>query len=546
MKLARRLFFVALTVSLMFESGGGFALQQIGWYIQQDLKKWLPLGIPFSLLELCLIASAALWLARTPGEKRRYHFQPGRALIPMLCFAGALAVGVLWGLFRSGDNLTFALFEIRAPAIMVFGYLLVGMLLHDEEDLNHLVWCVLIACTYLTLDNLQYYFLVLQSVGITDLAYDHDDSVVLGFGFVLCLAILAFGGTRAQRRYALILPPVIIFCLMLMQRRAAFAVLAVGIIAMAIVYYRLRPKLFWRVIPPLALLLALYLAAFWNNTSIVGQPARAIRSMYSPDPRDASSNLYRDTERSDILANIATSRYLGLGFGQEYIFYYPLPDVGGFWPFWRYTSHNSVLWLWMDGGIPVFLTFWWVAGSGAYAGGQELALRRKAWSKTRTRLRKAGRLGNRSDVATPHVGETAQLQSRMARTRHEPPNDGAAEHIPAPQTRRQARLLRHGVNSTSTAVLAAGMCLIIMHVTYSYVELGMQSGRLMLVLGVMLGVLGRTFAPRLKRSVRRMGEARSLVVASESAGPAGMTPPDSSVTGVQAREYLASVGERRP
>ncbi len=69
-------------------------------------------------------------------------------------------------------------------------------------------------------------------------------------------------------------------------------------------------------------------------------------------------------------------------------------------------------------------------------------------------------------------------------------------------------LSRLGPAGPSTALLAAGICLIAMQVTYSYVELGIESGRLMLLLGVMLGILGRTYAPRPPR-VRRPRWRRS-------------------------------------
>ena len=60
---------------------------------------------------------------------------------------------------------------------------------------------------------------------------------------------------------------------------------------------------------------ALYFPAFWNNDSTAGQPARAIHSAIAPDPRDASSDLYRTQEDANLLFNIRRSNDLGTGFG---------------------------------------------------------------------------------------------------------------------------------------------------------------------------------------------------------------------------------------
>ena len=47
---------------------------------------------------------------------------------------------------------------------------------------------------------------------------------------------------------------------------------------------------------------AVYLPLFWNNVGLLGQPARAIRSISQPDERDAASNLYRDIEKINVQA----------------------------------------------------------------------------------------------------------------------------------------------------------------------------------------------------------------------------------------------------
>ncbi|HEU5348460.1 MAG TPA: O-antigen ligase family protein, partial [Ktedonobacterales bacterium] len=400
MKFARRLFLIIFTVSALLGSGGTFAdpFALLGWDINADLKSWTPLPIAFTSLEIGLIVVAVVWLLRDAAQKRKHPFVPGALFGPMLWLCAALVVGVLWGMLRGSVSTTIVGFELRGFAMLVMGYLMVGMLLRDERDLAMVVRGTLIACTGLALDNLYRFYVVLGSHIPNDLAYDHDDSVVLGFGFILCLALLAFRGTRGQRLWAGLLLPLTIWCMMIMQRRAAFAVLGIGCVILAILLYRLRPKVFWRTVPVLSLILGAYLVVFWHSESTIGQPARAISSLFSPDPRDAASNQYRDIERIDIINNIRSSRVLGLGFGQAYTMYWPLPDLS-FWPFWHFETHNSDLWIWMDGGVPVFFTFWLVIGIGSYVGGRELARRREEWSLAQVGLR---RRGNRRVVGVGH------------------------------------------------------------------------------------------------------------------------------------------------
>jgi hypothetical protein len=495
-KISRRLFLLTFVLALMFEAlpYSGDVLANLGWYLHQDLKKWLPIGIPLSLMEIMLIAVAICWLLRGRSDRRTLRYRRGRLTLPIVAFGAAAALGVLWGLMRGSDNLTFALFEVRGMGILIFAYVLVGMLFRDDDELVPLIWCSLLACTLLAVQDIYRYYFIANRIISTDFLFEHEDSLILGFGAVLCLALLAFEGTRALRWTSAVLFPVFLICLALMRRRAAWPVLVVGLIILAIILLRARPKVFWRFVPIIAVLSVGYLAIFWNATGTLGQPARAIRSQISPDPRDASSDLYRQIEHYDIVANIRSSRVLGLGFGQPYVFYVGLPDLS-FWPFWHYESHNSMLWLWMDGGIPVFFTFLWLAGAGLAAGGQELTARREAWAPRRM-PRSRARAG-RSASAT-REGGPASPRSQQERQ---------GVMIAATPERTAAAVPVAKARNASTALLAAAICFIPMQIVYSYVDLGLINPRDMLLYGVALGITGRSFASRAaaKRAARVHG-----------------------------------------
>jgi hypothetical protein len=108
---------------------------------------------------------------------------------------------------------------------------------------------------------------------------------------------------------------------------------------------------------------AIYMPIFWNNTSMLGQPARAVRSLSSPDPRDAGSNLYRDLELINVRTTIKANGLLGVGFGNQFYFVVNMPDLS-WWPFWHYEPHHNILWIWLKMGAIGFIVFFTLMGSG--------------------------------------------------------------------------------------------------------------------------------------------------------------------------------------
>ncbi|HVD30214.1 MAG TPA: hypothetical protein VNE19_00700, partial [Methylomirabilota bacterium] len=53
---------------------------------------------------------------------------------------------------------------------------------------------------------------------------------------------------------------------------------------------------------------------------------------------------------------------LGVGFGREFIMVATLADLS-WWPFWRFETHNNVLWMWLKTGAVGYAIFWFLMGS---------------------------------------------------------------------------------------------------------------------------------------------------------------------------------------
>ena len=373
MGFAKKLFFITLFISILMEEAttskdpwsGNFA-----WYFHADLKSWLPqTSIPLTPIEIAILLIFFIWAMGGP-RNRHFRFERGLLFWPIIGLAGLLLFGFFWGATKSGSDLTVGLWEIRSLAFVVLTYFLVGILFTHRRDLDTVTWVILISTALLGIECIIRYIFFLPGHVVGDLDYDHVDANLLGFAVIFSIAMLLLGSTRRQKLFALLSIPLDGVAMALTHRRTGFGALAVGLVFLAIILFRANRPLFLKIVPVTALLLCIYLGAEWNcSYGTLCQPARAITSQIHPDPRDASSNLYRIMERNDLIINIQANTLTGRGFGNPFVFYIPLPSLS-FWRFWQYTSHNAILWIWVKAGMFGFLAFWWLIASGLFRSGR--------------------------------------------------------------------------------------------------------------------------------------------------------------------------------
>lgn len=372
MGFAKKLFF-ALLIVVIIENAATTSdpWANFAWYLGADLKSWLPqTGIPLNPLEMTALIILLVWAMRGRRD-RRFHFERGLLFWPVVAFSVMLLVSLLWGAIQSGSNFTVALWEIRALGLGVAAYFLVGILFTHRRDLDTLTWVILIATLLLGIEDIIRYEFFLPGHNVGDLSYDHPDATLLACALLLSLGMLLLGSTRRQRLFVLFSLPIDVIAIMVTHRRAGFAALAIGLVFLAVILLRVNKQLFFKIVPVTALFLTMYVAVEWNcnSSSALCQPARALTSQINPDPRDAASDDYRNTENFDLIVNIQVNSFTGLGFGRPYIFYEPLPNES-FWPFWHYTPHDEILWVWVKMGIVGFIAFWWLIASALYRSGR--------------------------------------------------------------------------------------------------------------------------------------------------------------------------------
>jgi hypothetical protein len=201
---------------------------------------------------------------------------------------------------------------------------------------------------------------------------EHGLSIRYNVFFVILIAAWMFQGSPIKRVIMPFFLPFVLLSYAANNRRASFIAMAIALLIFAFVLYRFDRKRFWLIVPFCALFSMAYIGVFWNSSGAIGAPAKAIRSVIGqPDPRDASSNVYRLQENINILFTIKSSPIFGVGFGQKFFILVPMADIS-FFEWWQYITHNSILWIWLKTGVGGFISMLVMIGLSIAAGARTL------------------------------------------------------------------------------------------------------------------------------------------------------------------------------
>jgi hypothetical protein len=351
-----------LAMVTFFESQARFDLLMLpGRYLYVGLSAMgLPGGV-ISPLELILMLILLPWAVRM-GIERRDAFRGGALGKPMLLFALALVAGFVRGV-AEGGSAYIGFWECRSLAYIVICYVAAANLIRTPWHLRGVLTVLLFTPSLFAVVGI-YRKLYLVDAGIIsgDLVFEHDDPIFMGATLLLVAAQQIFGAPRWRRWVGLAFVPIVAFTILATERRAGQIGLAIAFVALLMVLAAVRRRTCMIGVTVLVLGLSIYLPLFWNSSSVLGQPARAVRSLVDPSERDAASNEYRVLEKFNVTATIAANPMLGVGFGREYLFVVPMPEISD-WPFLRYEPHHNIFWVWLKLGATGFVIFWVLFGT---------------------------------------------------------------------------------------------------------------------------------------------------------------------------------------
>lgn len=297
--------------------------------------------------------------------KRQKLLHGGELFLPFLFLLLCVAWGIVHGLTTGGD-LKIIVNEVRSFWYLFLGYILAYNLIRTKTHLRYFFWFVILCAGIKALEGVYIYIFIIHG----DLASHHDIMAheESFFWISTLLLIILFSlhfRYRPQFYTALALIPFLLIALVANNRRADFIALLVGVLIAWVLIFVVKPegrKSLVIVLIVFALLGVTYVAAFSNGQGGLSEPARAIVSVFHPDPSDAASNLYRDIEDFDLKYTVKLNP-LGLGFGKQFLQPILLPDISGLDIYYLYIPHNTIYWVWMRLGPIGYLALWYLFGA---------------------------------------------------------------------------------------------------------------------------------------------------------------------------------------
>jgi O-antigen ligase len=359
--------YVLLALVTLFESVSADPLMRIGYYLPLQLDKLVNssssgTGVLVNPFEVLLLFILIVYLAQGIA-RREFNFQRGRFWWPMMLFLVSLIGGLVHGAM-SGD-LRIGLWESRFLFYMVVCYVLAANTIRTTRHLAVLTGLILICNAAFSVEGAVRHVVFAKTLpDLTgDGQFEHVDVIFLGLLLVLVLIQNVFGAPRWQRIFGLLVAaPITTYTLLASERRAGYIAVIIALLVCTLVFFFAHRKAFVIIGGGLLIVGSVYMGLFWNSNGLLGQPARAVKSISAPDERDAASNFYRDLERINVQAAIASNPLLGLGFGEQFPFVVPMPSLD-WWAFWHYEPHHNILWVWLKTGAIGFIIFFTLVGS---------------------------------------------------------------------------------------------------------------------------------------------------------------------------------------
>ncbi len=295
------------------------------------------------------------------GLLRRQKTLRGGALLPAYLF---LMLCVLWGIVHGlmgSGNIKIMVNEVRPFWYLFLGYVLGYNLVHSKKQIYLFFWFVIIGAGIKAFEGCYIYVFILHMKldGINEIM-SHEDSY---FWCAILLLIVLFS---LHHRYwpqfatSLALLPFLLVALVANNRRTDFGALMLAVLVAWLLLFLIRPearKSLTLVLVITVLVVGAYVAAFGNQNGGFSLPARAVLSLFHPDPRDAASNAYRAIEDYDLQYTVHQNP-LGLGFGKPFLEPILLPNILSIDPVYLFIPHNTIYWVWMRLGPIGYVALW--------------------------------------------------------------------------------------------------------------------------------------------------------------------------------------------
>ncbi len=231
-------------------------------------------GSGINLFEVLLGLILIVWLMKGAlrGSLRLPHSGLSRCIVALL-----LLVLFGFGLGLShGGSFRWAMWEVRPWIYLGAMFWISTSMLNTRRALRAVLWTLVLGSGFKALQGIKIWIPARHLTPRPEAILAHEEAFFFGLFVFLTLGLWVFEQRGALRVTATALLPVVLLANLANSRRNAWAILALGLVAMIVVAYRVLPhrrRLLRRLGVVLLIGSALYFPAFWNNDSTLGQPA---------------------------------------------------------------------------------------------------------------------------------------------------------------------------------------------------------------------------------------------------------------------------------
>ena len=299
---------------------------------------------------------------------------PRRLRSPLALSVAGVVTVVLFGLAVGAAhhfNVRVALQETRPYIYLAAAFAITALLIRSRSAIQTMLWGLVVCEPLKSLQGVVLYIETRSWASPPESLLGHEEAYFFALYILLVAALWMFAIKGSLRRTATTLLPLVIFADLVNNRRAAWLVLGGGLAALIVIGYACLPerrRVIARAVAVLIVASVAYLPIFWNASGPLAEPAHAIRSAFSADPRDQASDLYREQENANLEYNIRQGGVLGKGFGIPIDYALPIVNIQAIDPDILYIPHNGVLYQLMRMGVFGGLAFWSMLGCGIVAG----------------------------------------------------------------------------------------------------------------------------------------------------------------------------------
>jgi hypothetical protein len=334
-------------------------------------------GIPIAPFEIVLLLVSLIWIAKAISE-RTITLPEGPLVTAYLIFGGIVLMAEVHGM-AVGAPFNLTLWELRPQVYAFVAFIFAGSLVRQKRDVVALAVILLVGVAFKgALGSYRYLVTLHGDTGGLDSIMAHEESFFFGLFLVATLCCLIWLPRRRLLVALLGASPMVALALLENKRRVGELGLLLGVAVVMAVAIRFERSQRGRLVLISLIAIAAYgsiLLLYWDRTSGMGAAlARPVSSMFSPDPRDYLSNIYRVAEDANILATFRSSPVIGVGFGRPMFDIVPMADISQIYPLWNIIPHNTLLWIGMRMGSIGFIAFWGLIGIAILHAMRELTL----------------------------------------------------------------------------------------------------------------------------------------------------------------------------